>query len=365
MALRWIEGFELYGTGTGSSTQTALEEGVIAKWDSAYFPSGVYLAEGRVLGKCLHSQGNSGNWFRKQFAEAKTTWIVGFAMKGNTSDGDGSANNDFIGPAFIEGLLPTSDGNSSDWTPSSGIDNYALIDENPSDRDGTDSVSTITQDAKDTYGYAASQLALGHSATVTVGRVATSTLELSQQASFTIDRFVSASSTLNLHQAVNAVLGEGCVDRSYTPFIGSTDDPNAPAPPSSTVPTLQCVEGIELYWPVSSPMMAVSLRGPELDNKDRLRFQRINRETRGGTLVVFADPIWPKVQQLTLEFVGLEENEAQSLLSFITATLGKEVGLRDWEDRHWSGVIVSPDEPIIRNGPRNISTALEFEGVPA
>jgi len=125
------------------------------------------------------------------------------------------------------------------------------------------------------------------------------------------------------------------------------------------------VEGIQLYWPVNVPTMTVTLRGPKLDNKDRLRFQRINRETRGGTLIVFADPIWPKVQQLTLEFVSLEEDEAQSLLMFIRATLGKEVGLRDWENRHWAGVIVSPDEPIIRNGRHNISTALEFEGVPA
>jgi len=260
MALRWIEGFELYGTGTGASTQTDLESGLAAKWDSAYFGSPVYLGEGRVLGKCLHCQGNTGISIRKQFAETKTTWIVGFAMKGNTGngddilqilnaldletdasgkiyvkrgsttlgasgdagtevnvfgddawhyielkvvidsvagswelrvdgvesasgsgvntgtaasaidfeldyydqyiddvyicDGDGTANNDFIGPAFVEGLLPTSDGNSSDWTPSSGTDNYVLIDENPSDLDGTDNVSTTTQDAKDTYGYA-------------------------------------------------------------------------------------------------------------------------------------------------------------------------------------------------------------------
>jgi hypothetical protein len=195
--------------------------------------------------------------------------------------------------------------------------------------------------------------------------VATSTLGLDQQASRTIERFVSASTTLSLHQAVNLVLVEGCVDRAYTPFVGSTDDPNAPVPPSVIVPTLERVEDVQLYWPVNSPTVSVTLRGPELDNKGRLRFQRINRETRGGTLIVFADPIWPKIQQLTLEFVGLEENEAQSLLSFIGTTLGREVGLRDWENRHWTGVVVSPNEPIIRNGPHNISTALEFEGVPA
>ena len=120
---------------------------------------------------------------------------------------------------------------------------------------------------------------------------------------------------------------------------------------------------VQLYWPTDAPTITVTLREPEFDNKDRLRFQRINRETRGGTLIVFSDPIWPKVQRLTLEFTSLKEEEAQSLLTFIKATLGREIGLRDWENRHWAGVIVSPDEPIIRNGPHNISTALEFEGV--
>jgi len=227
------------------------------------------------------------------------------------------------------------------------------------------SALSLGQSANPTLtGDTTSQLTLGHSASATVGRVATSALALGQQASRTIERFVSAGSTLGLHQTVNVVLVEGCVTRTYTPFVGSTDDPNAPAPPSTTVPTLERVEGVQLYWPLDAPTMTVTLRGPELDNKDRLRFQRINRETRGGTLVVFADLIWPKVQQLTLEFVGLEEDEAQSLLTFIGATLGKEVGLRDWENRHWAGVIISPDEPVMRNGPHNISTALEFEGVP-
>jgi len=259
MALRWIEGFELYGTGTGAATQTDLEAGIAAKWDTSWFSSAGYLAEGRFLGKSLECQGYSGFGFRKQFPATKTTWIVGFAMKGNTSngdeilrlynsleletnasgtiyvkrssttlgtsgdsggevnvfwddawhyielkvvidavagswelrvdgiesasgsgvdtgtpasliefaadspgqfiddiyicDGDGAINNDFLGPVFVEGILPNADGNSSEWTPSTGTDNYALIDENPSDLDGTDSVSTTTQNAKDTYGY--------------------------------------------------------------------------------------------------------------------------------------------------------------------------------------------------------------------
>jgi hypothetical protein len=55
-------------------------------------------------------------------------------------DGTGSANNDFLGDCVIEGRLPTADGTPTDWTPSSGSDHYALLDDT---NDGT-YVSTST-----------------------------------------------------------------------------------------------------------------------------------------------------------------------------------------------------------------------------
>lgn len=41
----------------------------------------------------------------------------------------GTKNNDFLGDVTITTLYPTSDGNSSDFTPSTGSDNYAMVDE--------------------------------------------------------------------------------------------------------------------------------------------------------------------------------------------------------------------------------------------
>lgn len=40
----------------------------------------------------------------------------------------GSANNDFLGPLYVEGLLPDADGNQSDFTPSAGA-NWSTVDE--------------------------------------------------------------------------------------------------------------------------------------------------------------------------------------------------------------------------------------------
>lgn len=42
-------------------------------------------------------------------------------------DGTGSALNDFLGDSTIEGRLPSGDGTTTDWTPSSGSDHYTLL----------------------------------------------------------------------------------------------------------------------------------------------------------------------------------------------------------------------------------------------
>ncbi|REJ65624.1 MAG: hypothetical protein DWQ31_16930 [Planctomycetota bacterium] len=233
--------------------------------------------------------------------------------------------------------------------------------------DGTDANATSTLSLSDEadvsrVGDAESFLEFSQSATAALGKAVATVLNLEQQASLTIEQDEAAVTPLSLFQTVTVVFVKDTTEKDYTPFVGSTDDPNAPPPPSTTAPTLQKVDGIELYFPFDSPTTFVTLRGPEFNNRDRLSFQRINRETRGGTLVIFADPQWPKIQQLQLEFAGLTEDDAQALLAFIQASLGKEVGLRDWENRTWKGVILSTQEPIIRDGKKKISTALDIEG---
>jgi hypothetical protein len=91
------------------------------------------------------------------------------------------------------------------------------------------------------------------------------------------------------------------------------------------------------------------------------------RETRGGTLVVFADPIWPKIQSLVLNFSDLRSDQAQRLLAFLDAHLGEEVGVYDWEHRYWTGVIMTPADPVVQDGRDSFSASFEFEGelVPA
>jgi hypothetical protein len=150
---------------------------------------------------------------------------------------------------------------------------------------------------------------------------------------------------------------------TYDPKVGANNDPNAPTPPSATAPTLTRQSTVTLFYPTVSPTVTVEIRAPNLGDRDRLSQMRIQRESRGGTLQIFADPTWPKLQILALQFMGLTEGEALEVQSFFISTLGQTVGFTDWEGRTWHGIIVTPDEPFIRNGRTcRVDISFEFEG---
>jgi hypothetical protein len=131
----------------------------------------------------------------------------------------------------------------------------------------------------------------------------------------------------------------------------------------SILPLLGITSKFQLVYPATGVATAtVTLRAPNLGNKDRLGFNRVLRETRGGTLIVYADPIWPQTQTLALSFSGLTRTEAQNLLTFLETYLGLEIGLLDWEQRYWKGVIMTPDHPVIEDSRGRFSASFEFEG---
>jgi len=229
-----------------------------------------------------------------------------------------------------------------------------------------ESVLSLTQEARISIQEAAiSAIVFTQVATAVVSEVATSTLSLSQSASFNIVRgAIAAASTLDIKQAVAFVLDRTDTLCSYSPFVGSSSDPDAPTPPPSTYPAAGGTPGFRLQYPETGSVTdELILRAPNLGNIDRLSMVRINRETRGGTLIIYADPIWPKVETLLLTFSGLSEDEAQDLLDWMETYLGQEIRLIDWEDRVWKGVIVNPQDPVVQDGKGcQFTASFEFEG---
>jgi hypothetical protein len=202
-------------------------------------------------------------------------------------------------------------------------------------------------------------------ATAQVGYSAVSELDtLDVEAEVIVVRTLTAENEIEITHAVSYIFEQSDTLCTYSPFIGTTSDPNAPTPPPATYPAVHGTPGFRLQYPGSGGVTdELLLRAPNLGNRDRLSMVRINRETRGGTLIVFADPIWPKVENLLLSFSGLSADESQDLMTFMETHLGEEIRLIDWEDRLWRGVIVNPQEPVVQDGPGCRYTAsFEFEG---
>lgn len=168
------------------------------------------------------------------------------------------------------------------------------------------------------------------------------------------------SDSLGLFQSVTYIVESNCTRFRYTPFVGEASDPSY-TPPSTTEPTLGSHK-LRLTYPYTSPTLTLTLPNPSFGDKDRLNFNRINRETRGGTLVIYSDPKWPKTQTLAIQVDNLNPNQAEDMISFLRTSLGQEIGLLDWENRQWRGIVTTPDARITHVSRQDRSIAFEFQG---
>lgn len=233
----------------------------------------------------------------------------------------------------------------------------------------TDSLSLSDAAYISNTGVSTDMLSLSDSAEVVASRLLIDELELSDEAVYNITRnSLSASDTIELGEAVlwyNRLEDFLCV---YHPFVGESSGSNPDPPPEELEgPIPGVTEPFMLTYPIVGAFSdTLELRAPNLGNRDRLQMSRISRETRGGTLIVYADPIWPKIQTLVLNFSGLSWAEVSGLHAFMDTHLGQEIGLLDWEHRYWGGVLTRLDDPIVQDGKyRMYSVGFEFEGEPA
>lgn len=169
----------------------------------------------------------------------------------------------------------------------------------------------------------------------------------------------SAAEGLPLVEVATYFLSNPSIECTYTPFIGTAT--GSYTPPSATPPTLG-TGTLTLTWPYSAPTSTLVLRNPDWGNDDKLTYNRLNQTTRGGTLVVFADPQWPKFKTLSFQIQGIPDDTYDALVQFLEDSLGQEIGLLDWEGRQWRGLITNPDTAVSANGICKNSVSIEFEG---
>jgi hypothetical protein len=106
------------------------------------------------------------------------------------------------------------------------------------------------------------------------------------------------------------------------------------------------------------------LRKPEFDDSYSYDFTRINRQSRGGDLLIARDPIWPSTKSLSLRFTYLKQSEIDLLLDFMKLTLGKRCRYLNYDNVEWEGFITNPQAVTQQIGRSNHTITIEFQGEP-
>lgn len=109
--------------------------------------------------------------------------------------------------------------------------------------------------------------------------------------------------------------------------------------------------------------LELTLPRPEPENTLRLDFTRVNRRTRGGDLVVFADAAWPKTKTHTLTFTFYKEVKAEEIKAFLKASLGRKVEYHAHDGIIWEGYIMTPASEISHDTRMMRSVNIEFQGM--
>lgn len=212
-------------------------------------------------------------------------------------------------------------------------------------------------------------LALSQSADGNAGKFATQVITFTQTVVANTVRSLTASNTLNLSHAFTfvqfrngvplATSGSCGITHQYSPLSGGGSPVVRPIPPD-----YERKNDVIFAYPAGGLCAAsntVTLRTPNFGNRERSQYNRINRESRGGSLKVFRDPTWPKQKTLAMDFSGIKDSEIDDILNFLEVSLGKKISFRDWDGRVWRGIIVNPDTAITKQGTNRNDIAIELE----
>lgn len=239
--------------------------------------------------------------------------------------------------------------------------------------------STITATDEASSGpflFAESIIEVTQSATAVIGITAASVIEFitdetiglqdGQLATVTIVRNLSAVSTIEIEQSFLAILINDLTECEYQPQIGNVGSTEIQRP---TLPPIIPItsDRFRLVYPdfrtlgSGTPLEDIILRAPLFGNREGIQSVRVQRETRGGELIIFKDPIWAQFYTLSFQFDSLKHEDAFALLRFIEETIGLEIGIQDHEGNLWAGTLTNPEEAITHDNRTGYSATLEFE----
>lgn len=165
-----------------------------------------------------------------------------------------------------------------------------------------------------------------------------------------------------IEHAMTYYIEDACSKKEYKQFSGEGS--------ASGIPDQRLVFDANMALEATTANDLLILRNPETDDIDRIGFSRINRETRGGELNIFGDPIWAKVNTLLFTIVALADGSKNNCpdvivttLDFFQTYLGEEIVIHDYTGTSWRGIVTTPNERATEDADGWWTLAFEFEGV--
>lgn len=88
----------------------------------------------------------------------------------------------------------------------------------------------------------------------------------------------------------------------------------------------------------------VQLRNPEMDDRQRYSFNRVNRNFFDGSPDIYSDDDWATEQSQIYTIVANKRSELESLYTFLQDNIGREIIIKDWKGTTWVVVVINPGD---------------------
>ena len=111
--------------------------------------------------------------------------------------------------------------------------------------------------------------------------------------------------------------------------------------------------------------LSITLNAPEFNNKDLFDEKRININTRGLTLILYRDPLWPDSTTYDVNFKDLSDLDIAFLQAFLRATIGLPIAYVDIYGITHLGFITDPEAQAVSSATGYSIRFTFLEALPA
>lgn len=154
-------------------------------------------------------------------------------------------------------------------------------------------------------------------------------------------------------QAVTYFIEKPCERYSFSAFHGEGgSEPAAKRLQYNSTFYLQSIDDGEL----------IELRNPEMDDRQRVAFNRVNRTFFDGSPDVFSADEWATEETQIYTIIANKREKLEPLQAFLQNNLGREVILKDWKGTTWVVIITNPGDLYTEDGEDFWTLNFEVEG---